>query len=103
MNNYFDSTGKYEVLANKLAELIPPEGSIKNPKQNPKLEKYRRMTNAYYDLYNNGGGNPCRKTAYYFPRTITLAKNDDWKKIIEITEPIMDKAILEASIEQGLA
>ena len=64
MNNYFDSTGKYEVLANKLADLIPPAGSIKNHKQNPKLEKYRRMTNAYYDLYRNGGGNPCRKTAY---------------------------------------
>ena len=34
---------------------------------------------------------------------IPLAGRDDWKGCIEITEPLMDKAILLASEEQGLS
>ena len=102
MNNYFDETGAYEVLGKKLDNLVPTAGSVMQPNKNPKLEKYRKMVNAYYDLYNNGGGNPCRKTAYYFPKTITLARSDDWEGCLAITEPLMDKAILLAAEEQGI-
>ena len=102
MKNYWNETGTYEALGKKLNAMIPTGGSVKNPEKNPKLERYRKMVNAYYDLYCNGGGNSCRKTAYYFPKTITLARRNNWDECYKITEPIMDKAILLASKEQGV-
>jgi len=101
-NNYWYGTGTHEKLSAELDELLPIAGSVDNPEQNPKLERYRKMNNAYYDLYNNGGGNPSSKTAYYFPKTITHARYGDWESCYAITEPLMDKAIILASIEQGL-
>ena len=101
IGNYSDGTGTYEELGKKLDELIPVSGSVENPKENPKLERYRKMCNAYSDLFCNGGGNPCRRTAYFFPKTITLARENRWDEIHEITEPIMDKAILLAAKEAG--
>jgi hypothetical protein len=102
IGNYWEGTGKHENLSSKLDELLPVMGSVDNPEQSPKLERYRKMNNAYYDLYNNGGGNPSSKTAYYFPKTITHARYDDWESCNAITEPLMDKAIILASLEQGL-
>ena len=103
---YWEGTGTYEVLNEKLEDLIPLSGSVHDPENNPKLERFRLMSNAYYDLFNNGGGNPCRKTAYFFPKTISLARErideDNWNDIIRITEPIMDKAILLAAKEQAI-
>ena len=55
IGSYWEGTGKHEKLSSKLDELLPTMGSIANHKQNPKLERYRKMNNAYYDLYNNGG------------------------------------------------
>ncbi len=101
IGNYCDGTGTYEELGKKLDELIPVSGSVENPKKNPKLERYRKMCNAYSDLSRNGGGNSCRRTAYFFPKTITLARENRWDEIYEITEPIMDKAILLAAKEAG--
>tara|TARA_R100001460_G_C3469048_1_gene166926 strand:- start:45 stop:371 length:327 start_codon:yes stop_codon:yes gene_type:complete len=101
-NNYWYGTGTHEKLSSELDELLPIAGSVDNPKQNPKLERYRKMNNAYHDLYCNGGGNPSSKTAYYFPKTITHARYDDWESCYAITEPLMDKAIILASKEQGL-
>tara|TARA_R100001143_G_C3320651_1_gene114613 strand:- start:393 stop:752 length:360 start_codon:yes stop_codon:yes gene_type:complete len=100
--NYWDNTGTYKLIKDKLEKLIPVEGSVNDTENNPKLERFRLMSNAYYDLFNNGGCNSCRKTAYYFPKTISLAKKYNWDAIYEITEPIMDKAILLAAKEQGI-
>lgn len=106
IGNYWSGTGTYEELGKKLDELIPVSGSVENPKENPKLERYRKMCNAYFDLFCNGGGNPCRRTAYFFPKTITLARTafvyeNNWNECYLITEPIMDKAILLAAKEAG--
>ena len=102
MSNYWNKNGKYQKLADKLEKLIPVSGEVKNPEDNPKLERFRKLVNAYYDLYNNGGGNENRRASYYFPRAIRFAENNDWDRCYEITEPIMDEAILEASEEQGV-
>ena len=98
---YWHYSGTYEKEGEKLDALIPVGGSVDSPKQNPKLERYRKMVNAYSDLYQNGGWNPCRKTAYYFPKAIYWANRNNWDECFKITEPIMDKAILLASKEQG--
>ena len=102
VNNYWEGTGKYERLSSELDALIPAIGSVYRTEQNPKLERYRKMSNAYYDLYANGGGNRSRKTSYYFPKTITHARNGDWDLCKIITEPLINKAIIMAALEQGL-
>jgi hypothetical protein len=99
---YWNSNGTYQKLSEQLENMIPSMGEVENPKQNPKLERLRKLTNAYYDLYNNGGCNPCRGTAKYFRGTITMARDRKWEDCYAVTEPIMDKAILKAAKEQGL-
>tara|TARA_R100001082_G_scaffold93003_1_gene59733 strand:- start:214 stop:555 length:342 start_codon:yes stop_codon:yes gene_type:complete len=101
IGNYWNDTGTYEELGKKLDKLIPVGGSVENPKENPKLERYRKMCNAYYDLFCNGGGNSCRRTAYFFPKAIYWANRNNWNECYLITEPIMDKAILLAAKEAG--
>ena len=102
MSNYWNNNGKYQKLGDKLMELIPDVNEVENPEDNPKLERFRKLVNAYYDLYNNGGGNEDRGASYYFRKAIRFAENYDWDRCYEITEPIMDEAILEASEEQGV-
>ena len=84
---------------------------MEDKKSNPKLERYRLMCNAYYDLFNNGGGNTIRKTSYYFPGAITAFNRPRWgawdyeaqlRKTYAITEPIMAKAVCDAALEQGI-
>ena len=103
MSNYWNNNGKYQKLGDKLMELIPDVNEVENPEDNPKLERFRKLVNAYYDLYNNGGLNDeNKKVSHYFPRAISFAENNEWDSCYEITEPIMDRAILEASEEQGV-
>lgn len=52
--SYWDSTGKYQEINNKLHTLIPSEGACEDAEgKNRKLEKLRVATNCYYDLFNN--------------------------------------------------
>ena len=101
-NTQWNNNGKYQKLADKLQKLIPLSGEVKNSEVNYKLERFRELVNAYYDLYNNGGANNDRtRVSDYFPRAISFANNDDFNSCYDITEPIMDEAILDAGVEQG--
>lgn len=102
MNSYWNNTGTYQTLSAALNELVPDSGTVENPEDNPKLERFRKMSNAYYDLFNNGGGNPVRGTSKFFPGTITKARQNDWDSCYAVTEPKMDKCITAACKEQGL-
>ena len=51
---YWCSKGKYPELNEALQKLIPAEGPVANAKKNRALEKFRKASNCYYDLYNNG-------------------------------------------------
>lgn len=42
-----------------LAEAVPASGKVEDKKR-PKLEAYRKFSNAYHEHYNNGWGNPGR-------------------------------------------
>ena len=92
----------YEALDKNLNRRIPVSGPIENAAGAPKLERYRLVFNAYYDLYNNGGGNPSRRTAYYFPKAIYWAHRNKWDEVAKITEPILKRAIFLAARECGL-
>lgn len=49
---YWNSNGALQALSNKLSKMIPTSGTCPNDK--PKLEKFRRAANLYYQLHNNG-------------------------------------------------
>ena len=100
---YWNGKGRYQKLADRLLKLDPIKGEIEDLENNPKLERLRLINNAYYDLYNNGGwNNDTRKVSKYFPSCITLAKKNLWDMCAEITEPVFDRAVINASIEQGI-
>lgn len=50
---FWEGTHPLDQLGRTLGKLIPPSGSV----QDPALEKFRKASNAYYDLFNNGGCN----------------------------------------------
>ena len=52
--NYWNGTGRFEDLGKWLDKLVPAAGAC--AAHHGRLEKYRLMCNAYYDLFNNGGG-----------------------------------------------
>lgn len=110
---YWGNNAAHQHLSEQLEKLVPAEGAVETPRgRNKKLEKFRQASNAYYDIFNNGGGNRgplIRRTfgisvgAFRYgsrrPRGVT---HTDWNGIHEIVEPIMDKIVLEAAVEQGL-
>ena len=99
--NYWESNGTYQELADLLQDMIPVIGKVNDP-NSPALERLRKLTNAYHDLYVNGGDNPNRETAKHFPNTIRRASRNNWNGCFEITEPKMDRAVYAAAVEQGL-
>lgn len=100
--SYWAGNGEYQFLVNQLDELVPARGEVEHPYVNQKLERFRKATSAYYDLFNNGGCNRDTRVAYYFPGAISRARYRSWNLCLAITEPIMHKIILLAAIEQGM-
>ena len=104
VGNFWNADHPLEPLRIEVSKLIPHYGLVTSP-DSPKLERLRLVTNAYWDLFNNGGGNPGRKTSYYFPGAMTQINghaDNSMKKVYAITEPIMAKAVFAAALEQGL-
>ena len=95
-----------------LNDLIPMEGSVTNPVKNRKLEQYRVAQNVTYDIFNNGLGNKGRSLKALGLKMYDLPLEEwrggecimraNWTRIKEIVEPIMEKKILLAAVEQGI-
>ena len=103
-NTYWNSNGTYQNLAEQLRPLVPVMGEVKG-KQNKALDKFRKASNAYYDIFNNGGCNRAAEIRGIFKFGMTsmrLGKRFDWNAIHEKVEPIMDQIILAAAAEQGI-
>ena len=56
-DTYWNNRGRYQDKASKLEALIPSIGEVENADQRPELERFRTASNAYYDVFNNGGWN----------------------------------------------
>lgn len=107
---YWQGTGKYQKLADKLHEII--ESKLQDGRvEQPHLELYRRVQNCYYDLWNNGLINTDEKIAFelfgFNPyETNVVYRKDASKKAIDNlfmrAEKITDRVILKAAKEQGL-
>lgn len=101
-NTYWNRKGRYESFASQLRELIPEEGSVGSPRKNPKLEKFRKACNCYYDLYNNGLCNRAREFSSVFK-----IRSSDYRgfysfraELYSVTESKMDEIVLAAYAEQ---
>lgn len=107
-NTYWNNAGKYVELAAKLQKLIPLSGAVPNPRTNKSLEKYRKATNCYHDLYNNGLINMLSE----FRTVIGFAASpfkQAWRgygcfepALFTKTELAMDDIILAAAKEQNI-
>ena len=109
---YWNSNGTYQNLAEQLRPLVPHAGEITG-KENKALEKFRKASNAYYDIFNNGGCNRAAEIRRIFKFGMTSMsevvqtgrlrhRKLNWNAIHEKVEPIMDQIILAAAAEQGI-
>jgi len=109
---YWENNGQYQNLVRPLAKQLPTFGSVPDAKTaNKHLEKFRKAQNCYYDLYNNGLCNKAREFSTVFripgvPREIK--QNYRYNTLVcktteELIEAKMDKIILAAAKEQGVA
>jgi len=105
---YWNNNGKYQAAADELAKLVPAAGEITSPTAKA-LEKFRKASNCYYDLYNNGLCNRAKE----FRKVFGIASSKYRFKVrygydfnLEILAPIldaaMDKIIEAAAKEQGV-
>lgn len=115
-NTYWNHKGTHQALIEKLYALVPVSGEIKGSK-NKALERFRKASNAYYDIFNNGGWNRGQSISKFFgssvtfelrrlrenPRYARLPEVNSWNRIHQSTEPKMDEIILAAAKEQGIA
>ena len=108
--SYWDSTGKYQQFVDGLNALVPVSGKCEfSRSKNKKLEKFRTASNSYYDIFNNGGMNRAAEIGYHFGVRMSHYRigsgrhqRTQFDCIAAKVDPIMDKIILEAAVEQGL-
>lgn len=111
-NTYWNKSGTFQTAVEKLNQLIPDEGSVDHPRStNCKLEKFRKASNCYYDLYNNGLCNSAREfrtvfgfASSNFKRNNNLGRGGSFTpRMYTSTEKVMDYIVVEAAQEQGIA
>jgi hypothetical protein len=98
--SYWNNNGTYEAFATKLRELVPVEGPITAPKSRA-LEKFRKASNCYYDLFNNGLCNRAVEFRQVFGFGGTVIVKSHYTDVSGL-ERKMDEIILKAALEQGL-
>lgn len=109
-NTYWNNNGTFQNAAEELNQLIPAEGSVLNPRTNRKLEKFRKASNCYHDLYNNGLSNCAREfrsvfgfASSHFKRNNNLGRGGSFTPRMYIsTEKALDYIVAEAAQEQGI-
>lgn len=112
--NYWNQSGTHQSLVQSLNQLVPSSGGVEKPWKNKSLERFRKASNAYYDIFNNGGWNRGKSISRFFGTDVTFRlrrsrqnrryfdMDNGWERIHASTEPKMDAIILEAAKEQGL-
>lgn len=83
-------------LIDRLHSLIPAAGEVPDKKKNKALEKFRKASNCYYDLYNNG---LCNRAAEFYKVFGFSGLQSDAPRI----EERMNQIVKEAAAEQGIS
>lgn len=103
---YWNSNGLHQHLADELTKLVPAMGEV--PAGNPMLEKFRKASNCYYDLYNNGLCNRAKEFWRVFGIRSSEYKNHSTRfprfheELYELLEAKMEAIILDAVAEQKI-
>lgn len=102
---FWNSNSPLQPLADELRALIPAEGEVPNKKQNPALERFRKASNCYYDLFNNGLCNRAREFYHVFKITSSHYRQGEWgynNRLYEVVEPVMEQIVMDAMAEQAV-
>ncbi len=100
VKTYWDNKGTYQKHADALYRLLPASGKVMNPKRK-KLEKFRKASNAYYQLFNNGNLTGFYSTFGIAGKNIILSRFQN-ETLLQRLEDRMDEIILAAAEEAGL-
>ena len=109
MQSFWNNNSDMQDLADELSSLVPAMGPVPDPRKNKALERFRRASNCYYDLYNNGLDN--RRQEFYrlfkirvsdFYKYSFRRRDIDFDKIMPVVEPVMRQFVLDAAAEQGI-
>ena len=115
-NTYWAGKGKHQAAVVKLQALIPSTGAVAQPYKNKALEKFRKASNAYYRLYNDGDFNSGKgrmfgieyisrfsKPEYYTGWNGRMESHHAWAQgLYDEVEIGMDRIIEAACKEQGI-
>ncbi len=106
--SYWNQTGKFQALHDQLVESIPAQGPVQKPRKNKALEKFRKASNCYYDLYHNEliiRSKEFREvfhinsSHYRFNAGYTQKFGE---ALYERTERVLDELVYKAAVEQKL-
>ena len=109
MQSFWNNDSDMQDLADELSSLVPAMGPVPDPRKNKALERFRRASNCYYDLYNNGLDN--RRQEFYrlfkirvsdFYKYSLRRRDIDFDRIMPVVEPVMRQFVLDAAAEQGI-
>jgi hypothetical protein len=104
--SFWNTNSQLQAVADQLHKLVPMEGSVANPKKNRALEKFRKASNVYYDLYNNGLCNRAREFRSVFGFGSTVYKRGQYSyhsELYHTVEVVMENIVRAAAREQSIA
>jgi len=111
--NFWNGNSHLQPFVSRLESLVPIMGSVNNADRNPALEKFRVASGCYYDLFNNGLGNRARQFGRVFKVRVGefvekrgrngFCTEYDIDALGATVEPIMERIVLDAYIEQYLS
>ena len=101
---YWAGNGRFQAMAEHLTASLPQYGAVEG---NPSLERFRQLSNLYYDAHNNGGINKAKDIAKLCKVDLIPESNletehidiDDMGKVYKQLEQEMDKLVPVAFVE----
>ena len=97
IKSFWFSTSPLKSVGDALNKLVPDQGPVLDAEKNRALEKFRKATNCYHDLYNNGMGN--RNAEFRQVFGFSAFSEEATAKAVEAR---MNEIVLAAAAEQKL-
>jgi len=99
---FWNNNSPLQPLAERVQALLPSEGPVEDVRANPKLEKFRKAVNCYYDLFNNGLGNRAEqfRQVFGFGAFAYRRGNRFEKAMLLRLEAEMTRILIAAAMEQ---